>query len=372
MSKLTNIQIMRALAALSVIVYHTGIETRSVCEAIRNTCAPPFWDASYGVELFFMISGFIMIVTSWDQFGSPKSAIDFMHRRIARIVPLYWFVTTLAVVGVFFAPSMLKGQELDASYAVASYLFWPVERGNGLIRPIANLGWTLNLEMFFYVIFAVALLLGRLKGLVLATCTLLAFTVPQMLGVFAKGGAFPSVPLNFWGDPIILNFIFGMLIGVVYQRGCRHDWPTVITFALVSLIALLLNYNSYFGNLGIFPENHPLMRIVTSLPSGFLFAGAALGPQLDVRNLLIRIGMLMGDASYSLYLIHPFMLRALSKIWPKIEGTALPEWTFIPVCIMAAIASGLALYYVFERPVTQYLTNIHRTRVTSKFVSQSV
>ena len=141
--KLPNIQILRACAALMIVVYHCGIETARLSA----------------------ISGFIMVVTSARAFGSSPAAIDFMRRRIIRIVPLYWLVTTFALVGILVVPSLSKAPPGDPLYIFASYLFWPYMRLTGDIRPLAMPGWTLNLEMLFYVVFAVSLLFRRRVGL---------------------------------------------------------------------------------------------------------------------------------------------------------------------------------------------------------------
>jgi exopolysaccharide production protein ExoZ len=312
------------------------------------------WGGGFGVALFFMISGFIMVVTSWNEFGTEGAARNFMYRRLTRIVPLYWFVTTLAVVGVFFIPSMLKVPVLESSYVVGSYLFWPVERVNGLVRPIANLGWTLNLEMFFYIIFAVALFFGRMRGLLLVMLAIGGLSVIQSLGVFAKQGQFPSVALNFWGDPIVLNFIVGMLVGVVYRQGLLLRSGVAGALIVLSAVATVVFGYTVYGLVDPLPEDHILRRLTYAAPAIPLLIGAALGPQIIGSSLLARTALLIGNASYSLYLIHPFVLRPMQKVWGKVIGAALPESVFVPVCIFAALAAGLILYFVVERPATNY------------------
>ncbi len=198
MQKLPNIQILRAIAALTVVIYHVGIEATSVCTGTGRSCSYEFMFGVNGVALFFMISGFIMATTSWSAFAAPGGASDFMRRRITRIVPLYWLVTSLAVVGAILAPPMLNVPVVDPVYIADSYLFWPVARVNGLVRPIANLGWTLNLEMFFYAVFSVALLFRRRLGLDLANGFLTTLCALQIAGVFKPDGALPSIPMNFW------------------------------------------------------------------------------------------------------------------------------------------------------------------------------
>jgi exopolysaccharide production protein ExoZ len=355
MSKLPNIQVLRALAAFSVVLYHSGIESTSICTNTNQGCSYDIWVGGYGVGLFFLISGFIMVATSWNAFGKPGAAWDFIRRRLIRIVPLYWLLTTIAVVGVFFIPTMLNVPVLDPLYVAASYLFWPVTRVNGLVRPIANLGWTLNLEMMFYAVFTISLFFTRRLGLFLSVGFLVVFSVLQTTGLFAAGGAMASTPLNFWADPIILNFIVGMIVAVFYMQGARCS--LFVSFALIA-VSIALSYLAYQMDTQIlsFPENHIVSRLANGVPSVFLFLACALGPQLNQGNAMWRALLLVGDASYSLYLIHPFALRAFGKIWTRVIGTHLPVWTFTIACLVLALTIGFMCYYAAERPLLNYFS----------------
>ena len=346
--RLVNIQILRAVAALTVVLYHVGVEQTHICADSGNGCSLDIWYGLDGVTLFFMISGFIMVVTSWNSFGKPGAAVDFMRRRIQRIVPLYWIVTTIAVIGITIAPSMLNVPVLDPIYIAASYLFYPVERLNGLVRPIANLGWTLELEMMFYVIFTGALLFKRKLGMGLAMAAIVAVAAGRILGLYGQ-----SVPLNFWSDPIILDFVLGMAAGAAYKSGASLPraaiWGLGLAFVLIAIGVVV-----EAPWINSFPELHFVRRMFLALPAAALFLLGALGPQLNAANLFARAGLLLGDASYSLYLIHPFILRPFAKIWAKLFVTHVPMWVFPCVAPIAAIASGLALYWLVERPISNY------------------
>src|SRR3954453_23077189 len=113
-----------------------------------------------GVDVFFVISGFIMVHASARLFGAPDGGRIFLARRVARIVPIYWAVTTLYLAIALAGPEFLNREFLDWPYVVASYLFVPVTRPDGLVQPLYGLGWTLNYELFFYASFAVALAVG--------------------------------------------------------------------------------------------------------------------------------------------------------------------------------------------------------------------
>ena len=351
--KLPNIQILRAVAALAVVFYHDGIETTNICAAVGKTCAYDFWVGAFGVPLFFIISGFIMVTTSWNSFGKPGAPLDFMKRRLARIVPLYWLVTTIAVVGIILSPSMLNVAVIDPVYFAASYLFWPMARINGLIRPIANLGWTLNLEMMFYVIFTITLFFSRTRGLILGIAFLAGMSVLQSVGLFTKISPFHSIPLNFWADPIILNFILGMLIAVAYRRGFRVNFTQSILLSGIALVGILLVGN-FSTILNAMPEDHIINRVVAMVPMLALFVAGALGPQVNSTQMIWRAGLLVGDASYSLYLIHPFVLRPAAKIWAKVVGNQLPPWTFTVLALFAALSAGILLYLLVEKRLSNY------------------
>lgn len=367
MLKLPNIQILRAVAALAVVFYHDGIETTTICTSNGTPCNYDFWVGGFGVPLFFIISGFIMVMTSWNSFGQVGAPVDFIKRRIIRIVPLYWLITSLAVIGIIISPSMLNVPVLDPLYIAASYLFWPVTRVNGLVRPIANLGWTLNLEMMFYAVFTIALFFSRVRGLILAIGFLAGMSVLQAIGLFGKTGALQSTPLNFWADPIILNFIIGMIVAVVYRKGIRFNLLEACLLIAIAIVGILLvgNFSDFLNAL---PEDHIINRVTAMIPMLCLVVAATLGPQLDASKTIWRAGLLVGDASYSLYLIHPFILRPLGKIWAKLIDIHLPVWSFTIIGIFAALAAGLVLYALVERPLTNYFGQ-HRKNIPRQALS---
>ena len=113
-----------------------------------------------GVDIFFVISGFIMVYTTMDREITPWS---FMADRIARIVPAYWAAT----LGVFFlalvAPSLLQTSHMQWGELFKSLVFVPFRKANGLVQPVLFVGWTLNYEMFFYLMFAAGLLNSQQK-----------------------------------------------------------------------------------------------------------------------------------------------------------------------------------------------------------------
>jgi exopolysaccharide production protein ExoZ len=350
MSRLPNIQILRAVAALMVVVDHCGIETSRLAATLGQ--GPLFDEVPWGagVQLFFAISGFIMVATTAESFGSGAAAVDFMRRRTIRIVPLYWLVTSGALAVALLAPSLSKAPPGDHLYIAASYLFIPYTRLGGDVRPLATPGWTLNLEMLFYVVFAVALLLPRRRGLTLVFGSLGLLVAAQVAGIL------PGTALNFWGDPIVLGFLFGVVTGIAYVNGLR---VTMLLAAMLTVVGFIALFHAQIPGLR---EDNIWQRLAAVVPASAIVFAFALAPQIDERRRLWWPALLIGDASYSLYLLHEFLLRPLHIVWAKTVLHVVPLWTFIPVGIVMVVAASLALYWLYEKPVTRWLNALTRRR----------
>ena len=348
--KLPNIQILRACAALMIVIYHCGIETGRLSGAAGGGKLFDEVPWGSGVPLFFAISGFIMVVTSARAFGSWSAALDFMRRRLIRIVPLYWLVTTFALVGILVMPSLSKAPPGDPLYVVASYLFWPYMRLTGDIRPLATPGWTLNLEMLFYVVFAASLLFRRRVGLSLLFASL------GLLVAARVSGLLPGVALNFWGDPIILGFLLGAAVGIAYVNGLRLSGLSAVMLTAIGFAIIFLSWIPSGA------EDTLARRLAEAAPATLVLIAVALGPQINEARKLWRPALLIGDASYSLYLVQEFLLRLQSLGWHKAPTTVLPLWMFIPVGIALTLLVSLTMYRYFEKPVTVWLNGIGKRK----------
>jgi exopolysaccharide production protein ExoZ len=344
LSKLLHVQILRALAALSVAMLHAQYDAAAIAERtgreFRQGEAFP-WGA--GVDVFFVISGFIMVYASRGLFGAPHGRRTFLAHRVARVVPLYWAVTTLYLVVALAAPAFLNRDYLAPGYILASYLFIPVERPDGLVQPLYGLGWTLNYEMYFYVLFALALGWRR----TLAVPALIAGFVA--LVVIGRVAALPQ-PLAFWTDPIILEFAFGMAVGMLRERGVRLAGAAALALAAVALALFVLN-------LGRLDAPLVLPRVLAyGVPAAFLVAAAALlRGGSSGGDPLTRAAVVLGDASYALYLLHPFVIRAArdAMVFSGL-APAIGPWGFVALALALASAAALLAHRLFERPLTAW------------------
>lgn len=353
--KLSNVQALRACAALMIVVFHCGIETERLSALAGG--GKLFQEQAWGegVPIFFAISGFIMVVTSAEAFGSFSAALDFMRRRIIRIVPLYWTVTTVALAGLLIAPSLMtKTPPGDHAYIVSSYLFWPYRRMDGQIHPLAAMGWTLNLEMLFYVVFAGCMIFRRGAAMVALFGTLGLLVAARVAGLL------PGTVLNFWGDPVVLDFLVGAAFGIAFSNGWRISGFAALVLAAAGFALTFLCWIPE-GEQSELPR-----RLAEAAPAVMIFVAAALGPQIDDKWKLWRGALAIGDASYSLYLWNPFVLMLLYVVWRKAPFAALPLWMFIPVGMTLAVASALISYRYFERPVTRWLNGRQGARVPSR------
>ena len=341
MDRLASIQFLRAVAALSVARAHIDRDARDLAAQggwnYVNAWPLPL-DA--GVDLFFVISGFVMVYASQNLFGKPRAPLIFFARRLARIVPVYW-ACTVAFVGVAFVlPGLVNGPRPELLGVLRSLFFVPYVNELGAIQPVLTLGWTLNYEMFFYAIFAGFVFLPRRA----ATLGIMLFLlIAAGLGAVLKPA---SAPLQFWTNPIVLEFVFGMIVATARIEGLRLGKP-----ARAGLVAAGVVLLTALG------ANTGLDRwIIWGAPAGLIVAGFALGEASGAAGPAWRFAARLGDASYAMYLIHPFLIRPMRALWQALGLTSTFSVTvFGLACFAAIIFVALAVYRKFERPLTRAL-----------------
>lgn len=344
--KLILLQGLRALAALMVVVHHAQNEVTILAGRTGTDFVPRHglpWPA--GVDVFFVISGFIIVHAAGPLYGRPGARERFLAHRIARLVPLYWGVTGLYLALGLAVPSLLSGEGggPDLARTLAGFLFWPMARPDGAVLPLYGLGWTLNYEMAFYALFALGLGLSR-RGAV-------AWLVGA-LGLVVLAGRWipaPPVPLAFWSDPIVLEFALGAGLALLRAEGLRLGPAIRIGLAAAGL----------FG-LAAAPAEPVLRLLAWGLPAALLVAAAVLGPDRPealrggrtARALAAAEGL--GDASYALYLLHPFVLRAVRE---GLERTGLAPlvgpWPSLVLMVALTLPAALLVHRSVERPLTR-------------------
>ncbi len=286
-----------------------------------------------GVDVFFIVSGFIMYYLSHDKFGAWRNAADFLRRRLLRVVPMYWLFTGLMLAALALFHDHIVHTDLTPQTLAGSLLFFPVVRADGDVYPILAVGWTLEYEIFFYACFALALLAPRRIGLAALTAGFLALSLAWHF--IDK----THVALKSYSDPIILEFLMGMLLAHLYLRGV-----TVNRWVQGGCVAV------GFGLMALLGGCQQLDRwIWAGLPAFVVAFGLALGPQIKSRWPAMG-----GDASYSLYLSHPFVLSSLALVWAKARLPA-DGWSYVATGMVLCIAVSLIVYRLIEAPLLRAL-----------------
>jgi peptidoglycan/LPS O-acetylase OafA/YrhL len=288
-----------------------------------------------GVDLFFFISGFIMWGTTEYRERSPGA---FWLARIVRIVPLYWIFTTVYVAAALITPQSFYAVHLDAAHILKSYLFVPAVHPNlAMILPVYTLGWTLNYEMFFYLLFGLCLFvpLPRLRFALLAA----AFLLLVVAGLIVQ----PSGPIaRTYTDPILLEFLAGVMLAIASPLLMRAGsiGGLILMAAAIAWIAVVYGFG------------FDLERIVSNgIPAAIAVAGALM-IEPAVRARPSRLWLMLGDASYSIYLAHPFAQRVLLIAVNRTVGIgAIAAPLYIAIALIVGIAGGVICHFLVERPL---------------------
>lgn len=333
------IQALRAGAAFAVAITHI------LHDALQLRPNEPFlaylfnampWGA--GVDVFFVISGFVIAYSSRSLFARPNAARLFLARRLSRIVPLYWAVTLLFLLQFALSPGTIHGELGGPAYILKSFAFIPAARPDGLVQPPLGLGWTLNYEMFFYAVFTPFLVLPRRMAVPATVACLTIFVVANM--VFGL----PGTVLPFWANPIILEFCAGMLLAFLPGR---FTLPVFLR-ALLTLAALAaLHFHTIEG-----PERF----YAWGLPAVLLVLAASTGKPVSRLPALEFWLVRLGDASYAMYLVHPFVMRGVTLLWHHLHVSPL---LYAALCLTLAQTAALLIHRHAERPATAWL----RTRL---------
>lgn len=333
------VQALRIAAALAVTLVHAELMAFHLGRFLGAEVPqyPLGIPGNAGVDLFFVISGFVMVHSSRALFGRPGGRALFVRRRLIRIVPMYWLATL--VLGAW----MLRfGPVPDAGALARSLLFWPF--GNaasaGRVVPLLEPGWTLDYEMLFYLLFAASMAAS-------ARATTARVTAVLVMLVAAGAALDLPQPLAFWTRPIVLEFAAGAGLALLHRRG----------LALPAWLRLLL----LVAALALLASTPPLAEAtgwITLLHHGgaalALMAAAVLGPLSLPRP---RLWDRLGDVSYALYLWHlPLMIVASYVLrWLKVPYAGAGQWLFIAGTTAVSLAAALVIHVAVERPLTRWL-----------------
>ena len=361
----TGIQALRFVAAMLVVLAHS---TAMVNERMHLDMFK--WRAGWsGVDIFFVISGFVMAISSRTLLQRANGWKIFITRRLIRIVPLYWVATTLKLATIIALPTLALDSPLELWNTIASYLFIPTFDDKSLLAaPLLKVGWTLNYEMFFYAIFTLALFLGKSPLKFTAAIFAIAVTVNHF--------STPKFPYAYgFLEPILMEFVMGMLVAKLCMRvnninagvntglniGAKNFIDKLLQYisttkagAIIGAVAVVISFAIMFNC----AEQPMWWRwAYWGLPSMIIVMVVALG-EPALRKVMPKILATLGDSSYSLYLFHTFTVPLLGTLMLKLK-LAQPTLA-LAACIVISPLVCLAIYAWFELPMTTRLKRFAR------------
>lgn len=322
-TELVSIQYLRGAAALGVVVWHAqgqvGLPNTAVLQA--------------GIEIFFVISGYVMWLILSER---PVSPLVFLKKRLARVAPLYWVLTTLMVGLLLVSPHLLQSTRFDIGHVVASYLFvaWPSPVEGVGLKPVMIPGWTLNYEMAFYLILTAALALrARWRGpFVIGFLCLLAALSPLKA---------PPV-LHFYLSPFMAELALGVGLAMIVPRlptaWLRYGGPVfILGLGLLVAAGMVVDAEAH-GRLFLF-----------GLPAVLIVAGVV-AMEMAGRLPILPLAKAIGDASYPLYMIHPVLLSAMAQA-VRAFGLEAPPLLYVATAVVVTAGVGWIAHVTLERPL---------------------
>ena len=318
---------------MGVVYFHFALKTAPEAPLINL--------GQFGVDLFFVLSGFIMWTTVHAANSQRKTTPGaFLLRRVIRIAPIYWMMTIIAA-SIDTDPVLSIGYSGSLSDFLCSIFFIPAWNAKtpDMVAPILIVGWTLNLEMLFYALFAAGLSLPQQYRLPVIGAIL---TAASVAGIFITS---ENAIVSAYTNTIVIEFLFGMGLGALWVRN---------RLAMTTHIALSLIFA------GLFTATLATMLLDEALLTyrGFIWGPAAafivtgfLGLEKLIATRPISWLKRLGDASYSLYLTHGMALSAMTALTPPFVST-MPPALLLPLQITAATGAGVCIYYWLEKPAT--------------------
>jgi exopolysaccharide production protein ExoZ len=316
---LNNIQLLRAFAALNVVLFHIFKSSSEYSYPVAFFSFIKSWGAN-GVDIFFVISGFIMF---YIQNKKKRSPTMFFKDRFFRIVPLYWSLTLFLALILWLMPNIFTSMSFSIEGLLKSLSFTSILIYKEI--PILFVGWTLEYEMLFYALFSLSLF---------AKSQLKSFIITVILISFAA----------FYFNLIMLEFIFGMLACWLYLKNKCSQNVALGCFLLGSFLLIL---SIWIRNLDALINTSEFLRVALwGIPSALIVYGAVNSRQLNNRCLLA-----LGNASYSIYLIQIFTIPAFYKIVKWLNISILNNHIIAILCLATTAYSGHLLHTYYEKRI---------------------
>lgn len=353
-----SLQVLRFIAAAMVIATHSTKTLRSIsrgtnAEADFFLLQPILNAGDAGVDLFFVLSGFIMVWIAKDRWHQKQFPLRFIVRRGLRVYPIYWVFLVVGCLVVYAksvaSNSIYVGENLGLNWRwiLESFFLVPLSKPDGAMGPVLGVGWTLIFEIFFYVCFALACCVKQVHPMVILG---IVFSTLVLIGQQYEGESWWIITYT---HPLILEFFAGGLIALVAFKKLFPLW-----LGLFLIIAGFLILASLSGAL-------PGGKLTDSrifgygLPSAMIVFGfVTIEPHIG--NRLPNWAVSLGDSSYSSYLSHtvlPLKIGALIVLKTSLL-LWVPTVTLVAAFVLVSLAFGHVVFLYVERPLLRLAKNL--------------
>ena len=325
---LDALQAGRAVAAVSVVLYHANNFTIPLRLYDGQTVWAGFGMGYFGVEFFFVLSGFIMVYVHRRDFNRPGRLSRYLRKRAMRIYPIYWVVLAGLILLYQVADGLAPAELREPRVLLSSIFLIPDPQ-----RTILPVAWTLKHEIVFYAVFAVFLVNVRLALAIFAL-----WVAGCLAAMFSTRSSFPA---DFFLSPYNLLFAAGLLVGRFHRAVPAAAALPLLGLGILGFLAIGMS-EQYGMNWSL-----PVRTIGYGLAAAAAIAALARG-----AFTVPRWAVFYGNASFALYLVH---LPAMNALAFPLRYLGLPQWLPAPImfCVLVgfAVAAGAVFHLTIERPL---------------------
>lgn len=354
-SKVESIQLLRALAVILVVYVHIIDSSAFINPSQQHFFHLENWGA-IGLDLFFVISGFIMTVIT-PKYINSGNWIDFLAKRALRVIPLYWLLSAFSL-----AVSMVRGASFSFEKIMKTLLFIPFFE-NSFTFPIIPVGWSLSIEIYFYLLIALLLVVAKKN---IYKTLVIVLIVCSAIGYFLQP---QSALLRFLFSPLLTEFAFGILAGLICKQIIARKTieneavlkQLAFTATLGGMVIMVLSLFTGFLDIDNAlvvseqPETAFYRILIWGAPSAIFLTGFVLLERLyEFRTPWLFVTL--GDASYSCYLLHTTLLIPIAMKLFKLTGISNGD-TYVFFCMLIVLSGSLIFYHFFEKRLNSLIHN---------------
>ncbi|WP_273542011.1 acyltransferase family protein [Pseudoalteromonas citrea] len=324
-----------------MVVYHHymqifyNFESKTLIGSIVST------RGSFGVDLFFILSGLVMYLVAKN---TGTTATSFFVKRVTRVIPAYWFYTSILIVLLFLYPEELWLTSFNGETLIKSYFLVPSQNPSGIgIFPVLTVGWTLILEMVFYTILAISIGLSKKHSILICS-----FIVVFLSLSFPEGNIYSTV----LGGSQICQFLFGFAIGFYFKSDGFQKINRLFSSYMQALVLLSVCLILLSGVLGF-----GLVQ-KTIAASCIVLSCLVLDSKISYSSWIAKFLIKSGDYSYSIYLSHVLVLGFLLHLAGNDFNIFQEVGILLTLTVIIHYVSSFSYKYIENGSFSRFLKRI--------------